>query len=247
MTAEKGSPASTAAGAENRRSRPILVSFSGLDGCGKTTQIQNLRALLARLGMSDRLLTFWDDVVVLARYREGFVHVVYGSERGIGSPDRPVNRRDKNVRAGYLTFMRHLLYFLDAIHLRLIVWRAKRLRCDAIIFDRYIYDEWANLPLNNSLTRIYLVAMKMLAPQPDLALLLDADPDEARARKPEYPLEFMHKCRRAYFELARILHNLAAVPPLPLPEATREVELLFRQALQARKSEQTAPDAASAA
>ena len=247
MTAEKSSSAQAAlaaAEAENQRRRPILVSFSGLDGCGKTTQIQNLRALLAGLGMSDRLVTFWDDVVVLSRYREGFVHVVYGSERGIGSPERPVNRRDKNVRAGYLTLVRHLLYLLDAIHLRLIVRRARRSGCDAVIFDRYIYDEWANLPLNNSLTRLYLLVMKMLVPQPDLALLLDADPDEARARKPEYPVEFMHKCRRAYFELARILRNITAVPPLPLPEAKHEVELLFRQSLRTGQASRSTPEAA---
>jgi thymidylate kinase len=250
MTVEKGSPAEAAwadARAANQRSRPILVSFSGMDGCGKTTQIQNLRALLAALGMSQRLVTFWDDVVVLSRYREGFVHVVYGSERGIGSPERPVNRRDKNVRAWYLTLLRHLLYLLDAIHLSLIVWRARRSPCDVVIFDRYIYDEWANLPLNHSLTRLYLLVMKMIVPQPDLALLLDADPDEARARKPEYPLEFLHKCRRAYFELAHILSNITAVPPLPLPDAKQEVELLFMEKLQGKKSARTSHDTAPAA
>jgi len=192
-------------------------------------------------------VTFWDDVVVLSRYREGFVHAVYGSERGIGSPERPVNRRDKNVRAWYLTAMRHLLYLLDAIHLRLIVQRLRRSGCDAVIFDRYIYDEWANLPLDNPLTRLYLLMVKSLVPQPNLALLLDADPDEARARKPEYPVEFMHKCRRAYFELARILRNITAVPPLPLPDAKREVELLFTQTLQAGRSSRIDSDSANAA
>jgi thymidylate kinase len=143
--------------------------------------------------------------------------------------------------------LRHLLYLLDAIHLSLIVWRARRSGCDAIIFDRYIYDEWANLPLNNSLTRLYLLVMKLLVPHPNLALLLDADPDEARARKPEYPVEFMHKCRRAYFELARILRNITAVPPLPLPEAKHEVELLFRQTMRASQVSPGTPEADAAA
>ena len=248
MTAEQNALADIVSAKAGKHPRkPLLVSFSGVDGCGKTTQIQNVRALLARLGLSDTLVTFWDDVVVLSRYREGFVHVVYGSERGIGSPERPVNRRDKNVRAWYLTAMRHLLYLLDAIHLRLIVRRLRRSGCDAVIFDRYIYDEWANLPLDNPLTRLYLMMVKPLAPQPNLALLLDADPDEARARKPEYPVEFMHKCRRAYFELARILRNITAVPPLPLPDAKHEVELLFTQTLQAGKSPRIDSDSVSAA
>ena len=69
--------------------RTILISFSGLDGSGKSTQIANLREFLHSRGLTTHLLAFWDDVVVLSRYREGFVHKVYGSEKGIGAPDRP--------------------------------------------------------------------------------------------------------------------------------------------------------------
>src|SRR3569832_2687734 len=68
----------------NHLRRPILISFSGLDGAGKTTQITNLRENISRLGLRHELITFWDDVVVGTRYREGFVHKVYGSEQGIG-------------------------------------------------------------------------------------------------------------------------------------------------------------------
>src|SRR3712207_483927 len=85
----------------------FVVSFSGLDGAGKSTQIENLRSYVEREGLSCRVIAFWDDVVVLSRYREGFVHKVYKSERGIGAPGKPVERRDKNVRAWYLTLIRH--------------------------------------------------------------------------------------------------------------------------------------------
>src|SRR5450755_2790493 len=78
--------------------RPLLISFSGLDGSGKSTQIENLRLALNGAGLNTRLLAFWDNVVVGVKYREGFVHQVYRSERGIGAPGKPVNRRDKNMR-----------------------------------------------------------------------------------------------------------------------------------------------------
>ena len=185
--------------------RPLLISFSGLDGSGKSTQIENLRAFLHHRGLTTDLLAFWDNVVVLSRYREGFVHKVYGSEKGIGAPDRPVNRRDKNVRKWYLSIARHGLYLLDALHLVQVIARARRSGCDVIIMDRYIYDELANLPLSNWLTRLFVRLIAAFVPKPAVAYILDADPDAARARKPEYPVDFLHLCRSAYLQLARML------------------------------------------
>lgn len=214
-----------------RNRKPIIVSFSGLDGAGKTTQIENLRALAHSLGLRDTLLTFWDNIVVFSRYREGFVHKVYGSERGIGAPDKPVERRDKNVRAWYLSVVRHGLYLLDALHLAWVIAKARRRNLDVVIVDRYIYDELANLPLENPLTRIFVQFVKGLAPTPDLAFLLDADPIAARIRKPEYPVEFMQQSRRAYFMLAELLGTMTVIPPLPLSEAKHQVEQHFLRVL----------------
>lgn len=204
---------------------PLLISFSGLDGAGKSTQIANLQEFLERRGRRTRLLAFWDDVVVLSRYREGFVHKVYGSERGIGAPGQPVNRQDKNVRKWYLTIVRHGLYLLDAMHLVMVIAAARRKsEADVIILDRYIYDELANLPLTNATTAFFVRMIDAFVPQPKLAYLLDADPEEACQRKPEYPLAFMYSCRRAYHRLARMLGHMTIIPPLPLAEAMREVE-----------------------
>jgi thymidylate kinase len=211
--------------------RPLVVSFSGLDGAGKTTQIENLRALVHSLGLTESMLAFWDNVVVLCRYREGFVHKVYKSERGIGAPDKPVNRQDKNVRAWYLSLFRHGLYLLDAIHLRWVIARARRQASNVVIVDRYIYDELANLPLENLFTRAFIRFVNAIIPQPDIAYLLDADPVAARARKPEYPVEFLHKSRRCYFMLADLLGTLTVIPPLPLSDAKREVEQHFLRVL----------------
>ena len=215
----------------SRDHRPILVSFSGVDGAGKSTQIENLQKFAHSRGLTTNLLAFWDDVVVLTRYREGFVHKVYGSEKGIGAPGRPVHRRDKNVRKWYLSIIRHGLYLLDALNLVRVVAAARRSGADIVIMDRYIYDELANLPLSRVLTRIFIRLVSAFVPRPDVAYLLDADPEAARDRKPEYPLEFLHSCRQAYFDLAGLLGNMTIIPPLPLPEAKREVETALALAL----------------
>ena len=205
--------------------RPLLISFSGLDGAGKSTQIENLRAYFAAAGSKTKLLAFWDDVVVLSRHRERFVHKVYKSEIGVGGPGKPVARRDKNIRRWYLTLVRHALYFLDAINLFAVIRRARRSGADVIIMDRYIYDEWANLPLRNALTRAYVCLLNAVLPRPDVAYLLDADPEAAHTRKPEYPVEFMRHCRAAYYRLAKLLGTMTVIPPLELEKAKQAVDV----------------------
>ena len=104
-----------------------------------------------------------------------------------------------------------------------MVARARKSGVDVIILDRYIYDELSNLNLSNPLSRAFVKFVHGFVPRPDLAYLLDADPVAAYARKPEYPVDFMKKCRRAYFELAGILKTMTVIPALSLPEAKNAV------------------------
>ena len=177
-------------------------------------------------GLRIAQLAFWDDVVVLSRYRESFVHRVFQSERGIGAPVNPVRRRDKNVRGWHVTFARHGLYLLDAIHLRRVIGRARAGGADVVLFDRYLHDELANLPLENPVTRAFARFAAALAPRPDVAYLLDADPVAARERKPEYPLDFLVDSRRRYHALAPMV-GMTLIPPLPLEDAKAVVVSRF--------------------
>jgi ABC-type uncharacterized transport system ATPase subunit len=91
----------------NRRDRRArIVSFSGIDGAGKSTQIEMLRARLSQAGFQVSLLAFWDQVATLTSVREFSGHTLFKGEKGVGSPEKPVNRRDKNVRSWYMTLVR---------------------------------------------------------------------------------------------------------------------------------------------
>jgi hypothetical protein len=117
-----------------------------------------------------------------------------------------------------MTCVRVFLYSVDAISVRLAVRKALRAEPDVVVFDRYVHDELVNLPLSNPAIRAYVSLIMAFVPRPDLCFLLDADPASARARKPEYPIEFLHANRKAYFALNALVGDLTMVSPLPIPE-----------------------------
>jgi len=183
---------------------PLLITFSGIDGAGKSTQIEKLREHLTQQGISVRILTFWDNVAVLSSMRSGFSRRVLQSDGNVGSPDKPANRNDKNTSSFPLLVGRSLLHLLDVSRLRQIVRRERVTGADGvIIFDRYIYDQLAALPMRHWVARAYARIVLALAPHTDVSYLLDAVPEEARARKPEYPIDFMRQYRSSYLELQK--------------------------------------------
>lgn len=202
----------------NEAERTRFVSFSGVDGAGKSTQIQALHASLSQIGLRARVISFWDDVACLTGLRENAGHKIFKGQKGIGTPSAPVERRDKNVRSWPMTCFRFFLYLLDAFSLRSMRTRLEKSEFDVVIFDRYIYDELANLNLHNPVVRTYVSSILKLTPSPDLSLLLDADPVQARARKPEYPIDFIHINRQSYEDLSRIATEIRCIPPASIDE-----------------------------
>lgn len=215
--------------------RKKYVSFSGVDGAGKSTQINALRTWLEEQGLRVRIISFWDNIATLTGIREGAGHTIFRGEKGVGSPEKPVNRRDKNVQSWPMLCVRLFLYALDAVSTRIHVRRALQSDdADFIIFDRYIYDQFANLKLRSGFVRAYVKLLMKLVPRPDISYVLDADPAQARARKPEYPLDFIYINRRAYLDLADLLGGITIISAGPIQQmqadvlrhAFRELELV---------------------
>jgi thymidylate kinase len=178
----------------------MLITFSGIDGAGKSTQIQKLKEYLLRENIPVRELAFWDNVAIFRDIRSGFSRHVLQSDGKVGEPDRPAKRRDKNLQSWPLFVGRSALYLLDVVNLRRVVLHETG-QNGVVIFDRYIYDQLAALPMDRWWARAFARLLLRVAPKPDISYLLDAIPEIARARKPEYPLEFMHKYRSSYLEL----------------------------------------------
>jgi hypothetical protein len=84
--------------------------------------------------------------------------------------------------------------------------------------------------------RFYLRSLLKLVPQPDICFVLDANPEQARARKPEYPLDFLHINRNAYLRLSRFVDGITVIPPLPTSQAKTAVVRQVLCRLPARES-----------
>jgi thymidylate kinase len=109
---------------------------------------------------------------------------------------------------------------LDAIKLRLHVSRSRQ--AEVIIFDRYFYDELANLPAVNRATCAYQRLLLRITPRPHLAFLLDADPVAACNRKPEYPLDFVERNRASFLQLAKAA-NMVVIRPASVAQVSGTV------------------------
>lgn len=151
------------------RRRPRIVTFSGLDGAGKTSQADALAAALTRLGYDVAIewTRITHDRAVLDR---------------VGLPAKRLVPRRGPVLTWLWTFV---VAWANASSQR----RAARRHPGAIVIhDRYTLDSAAHLRATYGADRRFraqIALIRLLSPRPLAAFFLDVAPETAHRRKPE--------------------------------------------------------------
>lgn len=188
----------------------MLITFSGLDGAGKSTLIEWLRTTLEHEGHGVRVLHMNDDVGLYAYLRSlrdralGITREVDGASsahtttspkprdpRGIGGSIR----RIRNAVV-WNKPLRRLIYPIDlALFLCYRVYH-ERLKHRILIMDRYFYDTLVDV--SDGKNWFWIRLLERITPTPHVSVFLDVTPEESFQRKGEYDVEYLRRRWVAY-------------------------------------------------
>lgn len=191
----------------------MLITFSGLDGAGKSTLIEWLRTALEEQQQPVVVLHLEHDLGVYASarwLRDGLEHLVRGGRsngaaaRGaapMAGPQGGVAMLARRIRNALVwsKIIRRLIYPVDV--LVFLCYRAyfEGMQRRILIMDRYFYDILVDVSSGQRWGWIRL--LKLITPTPTLPVLLDIGPEEAYARKGEYSVEYLQNRWAAYREV----------------------------------------------
>ena len=176
----------------------MLITFSGLDGAGKSTLIDWLRTRLEAQGHRVAVFHMNDHVGLYAYLRAARDRTVGDSTvrpADTGARVKPVLRRVRNAIV-WNKPLRRWIYLLDLgvfFCYRLILEQA---RDRVLIMDRYFYDTLVDV--SDGRRWFWVRLLERLTPTPTVPVFLDIGPEESFRRKGEYSVDYLRRRYHAY-------------------------------------------------
>jgi len=190
----------------------VLITFSGLDGAGKSTLIEFLQGTLEDRRQPVVVLHLNDQVGVYAFLRSVRDRLSGGGRPpslAPGAPDPKSQKLQRPAPSGWRGAlsrmrtailwnkpMRRLLYLLDLTIFVCYRTYLERVRGRVLIMDRYFYDTLVDVAdgRRGPWTRL----LEWLTPCPTVPVFLDITPEESYRRKREFSIEYLRRRSLAY-------------------------------------------------
>jgi thymidylate kinase len=174
----------------------VLITFSGLDGAGKSTVIDWLRARLEAQG--GRVVVFhMNEHIGLYAYLRALRNRVAVPP----PPETPGERPPTAVRRIRRAILwnkplRRWIYLLDLCVFLCYRTLIERIRGNVLIMDRYFYDTLVDVSDGRRWRWVRL--LKRITPTPRVPIFLDIGAEESFHRKGEYSVEYLRRRQLAY-------------------------------------------------
>jgi thymidylate kinase len=211
---------------------PVLVSLSGPDGSGKSTQVTRLAESLTALGVAAG--TAWLPTTKRPTLPTSIRSWARGWRRPTADvphykPDRP--RRPRGSVPPHVKFVEHLWITSAAVSNAAKIWTGvwRGRKNEVLVVDRFVLDADVKLTYWYSLTRGADIRLerrlfRAISPKADVAMLLAVAPETNYARRAdEWKLESFRHFHRIYGETATELGAVVLDAERPIPDVARDV------------------------
>lgn len=182
-----------------------IITLSGVDGSGKSTQLQKLRASLESQGTKVAYI----HAVAFSLSQSARAFFERPNKKNISGKARA------NTQAGFWgVWLRKLILLLDIIRFHFFVQRLEKGGVSYLLSDRYFYDSLVNIAYldGTRLSTVFARFASQFIPKPDHAFYLKVTPEKVmeRPRKPEQGLQYL-KDKTLLFNEAATLWSFTTI------------------------------------
>jgi thymidylate kinase len=225
----------------------MLITFSGLDGSGKSTLVDCLKESLENDNQKVAVSHMNYDVGLYASLRFLVDRTLWWTKRSLNEHSKRTHApregahegkfRTKAAKIRYTLIwnkgLRLLVYPLDVLIFLVYRVYVEKLNQQVLIMDRYFYDTLVDV--TGARRSLRLRFLSWLTPTPSVSIYLDVTPEKAFARKNEYSVAYLSRRRLSYQKL------ISALPKMLVLSTEQDLEITRRNLTTAIRERMATP------